>query len=457
MGGIKVNIFWFRRDLRTEDNKGLFFSLSTGACQALPLFIFDSDILEQLPSRTDKRVDFIIQSLKNIEQQLGGNLLCAYGKPENIFEHLCNTYNIGAVYCNEDYEPYAVNRDNTVRDLLSKKGIRFIDFKDQVIFSKKEILKSDKTPYTVFTPYSARWKSKFEEDPAFFTTNFTSCSLMKNVVNPTQYPVFPEPHPKVKFFSKVPSHEQIGFLSAGFSATPFPHINPESLINYSKTRDYPHVAGGTSRLGMYIRFGVVSIRRLVTIAHDSSPEWLNELIWREFFQSIIYHFPYSADNPFKQKYSAIRWRNNSEEIEKWCLGKTGYPIVDAGMRELNETGYMHNRVRMITASFFTKHLLADWRIGEAWFASKLLDYDLASNVGNWQWAAGCGCDAAPYFRIFNPAEQARKFDAANKYIHRWVPELKNGGDNISYPEPIVDHKFARERALQVYRDSLNEI
>lgn len=457
MAGRKVNIFWFRRDLRTEDNKGLFFSLSTGVSQALPLFIFDSNILEQLPSKTDKRVDFIIQSLKIIELQLGGNILCAYGKPEDVFVQLCKTYDIGAVYSNEDYEPYAVDRDSTIKELLRKKGIRFIDFKDHVIFSKKEILKADKSPYTVFTPYSVRWKSRLDEDPAFFTTTFASYSLMKNVVNPTHYPFFPKSLPGLKFFSQVPSHEDIGFKYAGFSATPFPHINPEVLINYGKTRNYPHIAGGTSQLGMYLRFGIVSIRRLVEIAHDNSPEWLNELIWREFFQSIIYHFPHSANNPFKLKYSAIRWRNNSEEIEKWCTGNTGYPIVDAGMRELSETGYMHNRVRMITASFLTKHLLADWRIGEAWFASKLLDYDLAANVGNWQWAAGCGCDAAPYFRIFNPTEQARKFDPANKYIHRWVPELKNESKINAYPEPVVDHKFARERALQVYRDSLNEI
>lgn len=456
MTGRKINIFWFRRDLRTEDNKGLFFSLSTGVCQALPLFIFDTEILSQLDSAGDKRVDFIIQSLKSVDLQLGGNLMCAAGKPVDVFEKLLTSFNIGAVYCNEDYEPYAVKRDIEIKELLLKRGVRLVEFKDHVIFSKKEILKPDSTPYTVYTPYSKRWRSKFEEDPKFFTASFSSSALIKNVVNPGQYPQFPESCSKVKFFKRVPSHEEIGFSPAGFSAPPFPSINTDAIKNYGSTRDYPHLAGGTSKLGMHIRFGNVSIRRLVSVAYEYSSEWLNELIWREFFQSIIFHFPYSANSPFKQKYSQIEWRNDKGDIERWCKGLTGYPIVDAGMRELNETGYMHNRVRMITASFLTKHLLVDWRVGEAWFASKLLDYDLASNVGNWQWAAGCGCDAAPYFRIFNPAEQARKFDPANKYIHRWVPELKNSG-NISYPEPIVDHRFARERALQVFRDSLNEI
>ncbi len=452
----KINIFWFRRDLRAEDNKGLYFSLSTGPCKALPLFIFDTEILYSLPDKKDKRIDFILQSLKSLENQTGGEILTALGKPGDVFERLSNIYDINAVYCNEDYEPYAIKRDREIDNLLQKKGIRFITFKDHVIFSKKEILKQDKTPYTVFTPYSRNWLSKFNQDPEFYSTSFASCSLLKDIVKQSEYPSFPESDTSVRFFTKVPSHKEIGFTDSGFSISPFVHINPDIIKNYSLTRDYPSIAGGTSRLGIYLRFGLVSIRTLIKIALEHSDAWMNELIWREFFQSVIYHFPESASNPFKLKYNSIPWRNDKSEIERWCAGQTGYPIVDAGMRELNETGYMHNRVRMITASFLTKHLLTDWRIGEAWFASKLLDYDLAANVGNWQWAAGCGCDAAPYFRIFNPTEQARKFDPSNKYIYRWVPELKPDNGGKDYPEQIVEHKYARERALNLFKKALNE-
>ncbi len=445
----RVNIFWFRRDLRINDNKGLYFALSTGVCKTVPLFIFDDNILDSLNSGADKRISFMLGALSRLETSLDHKMLYAKGKPCEIFELLTQKIDINAVYCNEDYEPYAVGRDNEVKELLAKRGIRLIEFKDSVIFSKKEILKPDGKPYSVFTPYASRWKKRVMEDLPFYTTNFASSPACINIIPP---PKLNTDSHRLTFYYTTPSHGQIGFTDAGCQISPHPHLNTQTIAGYGETRNYPHLANGTSRIGPYLRFGIVSIRELVLLAVMHSPEWLNELIWREFFHSVIYYFPHSANHPFKQKYSSIKWRNNQKEIDLWCSGNTGYPIVDAGMRELNETGYMHNRVRMITAGFFTKHLLADWRIGEAYFASKLIDYDLASNVGNWQWAAGCGCDAAPYFRIFNPYQQAKKFDPLNRYIHRWVPELKNG--TASYPSPVVDHNSARERAIKTFRESL---
>lgn len=454
----KINIFWFRRDLRLCDNTGLHIALSSGL-KVLPIFIFDSEILEKLPCKKDKRVSFIHNALGNLDLQL----LCFYGKPADAFEWIAGNetlnkfYKTDTVFCNEDYEPYATERDNLVSGLLAKKGIGFKTYKDNVVFSKSDVLKSDGTPYTVFTPYSKIWRTKLNNNPSEYLHHFPSEELTNNFITPNF--LMPDQKEDLKIFARLPSIEKIGFIADDeiidikkTKSKKIELLRKDIIVNYHNTRNFPAIQDGTTRLGVHLRFGTVSIRDAVRVALELNEVWLSELIWREFFQQIIFHFPYSADGPFKRKYSFIKWRNNESEIERWCLGETGYPIVDAGMRELNETGFLHNRVRMIVASFLTKHLLADWRIGEAYFAEKLLDYDLASNVGNWQWAAGCGCDAAPYFRVFNPWEQTKKFDPNAEYIMKWVPEFLSA----SYPKPIVEHTFARNRALETYKQGLEQ-
>ncbi|MES2477952.1 MAG: deoxyribodipyrimidine photo-lyase [Bacteroidota bacterium] len=429
----EVSIFWFRRDLRIEDNSGLYHALKQGA-NVIPLFIFDSLILDKLENRKDKRVKFIhttVLNLKNQLEELGSSLLIKHGKPLDVFINLLNDYEIIGVYTNRDYEPYAMERDNSVKSFLESKLISFSTFKDQVIFESFEVTKGDLTPYTIFTPYSKKWKSKLTD---FYLKPYPVekyvCNLYKT--SPFSYPELNE----------------IGFDSVEDNTGP-PVIDYAVISNYSVQRDYPAMRG-TSRLSVHLRFGTVSIRKLAAIALKLNETWLNELIWRDFYMCIMFHFPYSMNGAFKTQYNKIEWRNNPVEFEAWCLGQTGYPIVDAGMRELNETGFMHNRVRMIVASFLTKHLLIDWRLGEAYFAEKLLDFDLAANNGGWQWAAGTGCDSAPYFRVFNPYEQTKKFDKDLKYIRKWVPEF----EEFTYPRPIVEHKFARERVLNVYKSAL---
>lgn len=428
-----VAIFWFRRDLRLDDNTGLHHALQCGL-PVLPLFIFDSDILSLLDDKHDKRVDFIHQALAPVDAKLksmGSSLCVKAGRPIDVFEKLCAEYDIKAVFTNRDYEPYALERDSGVQTLLRNKGIDFRTFKDQIIFEHDEILKSNGEPYTVFTPYSKAWKQKL-------ATN--------------QHHPYPSEASRnyLQFSTRMPELEEIGFFKTNLIFNP-PAIDTDLILDYDKTRNFPALKG-TSELSVHLRFGTVSIRRLVEIAVKTNETWLNELIWREFFKSILMHFPHVATRSFKQKYDEIQWRNNETEFACWCEGRTGYPIVDAGMRQLNETGWMHNRLRMITASFLTKHLLVDWRWGEAYFATKLLDYDLSANNGNWQWAAGCGCDAAPYFRIFNPAEQTKKFDPELKYVRRWVTDL----DTFEYPQPIVEHTFARNRALNTFAATLKK-
>ncbi len=425
----KINIFWFRRDLRTEDNAGFFNALNAGL-PVLPVFIFDTDILNQL-NANDARVSFIydqLLKLKNSFEKNGSSLNVFHGEPLDFFQQIITEYTINAVFTNRDYEPSARERDQKVKEFLEKKGICFFDFKDQVIFDHNEIVKENGQPYTVFTPYSRKWKTVLSDDAL---NEFPSHKLFHNLL-------------KTKPFGIV-SLEKMRFKVATYWVPGF-DISEEKLKNYAVLRDFP-AEDGTSRLSVHLRFGTVSIRKVTLLAIQSSEIFLNELIWRNFYMDILWHFPNVEKQSFKPEYDQIAWRNDETEFEKWCCGKTGYPLVDAGMCELNKTGYMHNRVRMVTASFLTKHLLIDWRWGEAYFAEKLMDYDLAANNGGWQWAAGCGCDAVPYFRVFNPALQSQKFDRENKYIRKWLPEF--GTD--SYPGPMVDHTFARTRAIESYK------
>ena len=431
----EIAVFWFRRDLRLEDNAGLYHALKENKI-VLPLFIFDTGILDRLSDKADKRVDFIHQVLADLRKRLGqfgSSLLVLTGQPMDVFKKLLTDYRITSVYTNQDYEPDAIIRDNSIKELLDQQGITLKSYKDQVIFEKNEISKEDGSPYTIFTPYSRKWKTVLND---FYLQSYPTEKYFTHFS-------------KIGSFS-LPSLEEIGFQATGFTYTA-PSLNEKIIKEYREKRDFPALAG-TSRLSLHLRFGTVSIRQLARKAVTLSDTWLNELIWRDFYMMILFHFPHVVNASFKRPYDAIRWRNNEREFTAWCTGNTGYPIVDAGMRELNATGFMHNRVRMITASFLTKHLLIDWRWGEAYFAEKLLDYDLAANNGGWQWAAGSGCDAAPYFRIFNPYEQTKKFDQDLRYIKKWVPEFQE----FYYPQPIVDHKFARERVLKVYKEALGQ-
>jgi deoxyribodipyrimidine photo-lyase len=427
-----VAIHWFRRDLRIHDNNALYHALQ-GDNPVLPIFIFDSNILDKLENKKDARVQFIYESLSNIQQQLrkfNSSVLIKIGNPVECWKNILNEYNVKAVYTNHDYEPYALQRDQDIESLLNKNNIPFITFKDQVIFEKSEVVKDDGKPYTVYTPYSRKWRSRLNAEGI---PSYDSQSLLKNLV-PTSI--------------DFPTLQEIGFEKSDL-LFPSDHCADDIIQKYADQRDIPGI-NGTSRLGIHLRFGTISIREMARKGQNLSDSWLNELCWREFYMMILWHFPHVTKGSFKPQYDSIEWRNNETEFQAWCDGKTGYPIVDAGMRELNTTGYMHNRVRMVVASFLTKHLLIDWRWGEAYFASKLLDFDLSANNGGWQWAAGSGCDAAPYFRIFNPYEQTKKFDSDLKYIRKWVPEFQD----FSYPQPIVDHKMARERCLETYKRGL---
>lgn len=429
----KVNIFWFRRDLRFEDNAGLYSALKDGL-PVLPVFIFDENILGKLDDRLDPRLSFIYNEIKQLKiklESLGSSLLVKYGKPETVFADLVNSFSPVKVFTNHDYEPYAIERDALVKTILIEKGVQFNSFKDQVIFEKNEVTRDNGDPYTVFTPYSRKWKTRLAENEIKF---FPSETLLDNFIKTDPF-TLPELH---SFgFTEVPVQ------------VPSRMINLELIKRYDQTRDFP-AEKGTSGMSVHLRFGTVSVRNLIKSAAEHNEIYLNELIWREFYMMILWHFPQVEFHSFKTGYERINWRNNETEFKAWCEGMTGYPIVDAGMRELNHTGYMHNRLRMITASFLTKHLLIDWRWGEAYFAKKLLDFELSSNNGGWQWAAGTGCDAAPYFRVFNPALQTEKFDPAFKYIRKWVPEF----DSFQYVRPVVDHKMARERAISTYKKAL---
>lgn len=431
----KINLFWFRRDLRVEDNCGFYHALVAGL-EVVPVFVFDTGILQQLPDKWDRRVTFIYEEVKKLKQYFetkGSSLQVVHGTPEQAFCSIMSEYEVSAVYCNHDYEPYGMQRDDEIKQLLEKKNVAFFSYKDQVIFEKNEVTKDDGTPYQVFTPYAKRWKEKLKTTPVI---HYPSEEQLKKLAKLPKVPMM--------------DIERIGFIS-NRAELPRPQLTHEMLRDYERNRDFPAVMG-TSKLSLYLRFGTVSIRTLVHKAINSSDKWLNELIWREFYQMILFHYPHVAKSCFKKEYNFIVWENNEDYFKRWCEGQTGYPIVDAGMRELNQTGWMHNRVRMITAGFLCKNLLIDWRWGEQYFADKLLDFELASNNGGWQWSAGCGVDAAPYFRIFNPTVQAKKFDPLNAYINKWVPEA----GTAAYPLPLVDHKVAVEKTIAVYKQALTK-
>lgn len=431
-----VNVFWFRRDLRLDDNAGLYHALK-GEHPVLPFFIFDREILDHLEDKDDARLTFIMNALEDMNKQLHehkSGLLAYYDQPEQAWQKLLKTYEVKTVYTNHDYEPYAKERDSHIEKLLKKAGAELKTFKDQVIFEKQEVVKDDGKPYTVFTPYKNKWLQKLKP---FYLKAYPTHKYFKQLLH------FKAP--------ELPSLKEMGFEK---SSLQLPDKKYKDIIaDYGETRDIPAIKG-TSHIGPHLRFGTVSIRQCATDAHKAHDKtWLNELIWREFYSMILYHFPQTMDHAFRPEYDRIKWLNDEKQFKAWCEGKTGFPLVDAGMRELNATGFMHNRVRMVTASFLSKDLLIDWRWGERYFARKLLDYEMASNVGGWQWAAGSGTDAAPYFRIFNPDSQTKKFDPKLQYIKKWVPEY---ADFSKYPKPIVDHAFARERCLKAFKEALSK-
>ncbi len=422
-----------RRDLRLDDNAALWKALRSGH-PVMVIFIFDKNILDKLKDRKDARVTFIHNRLREIQKQLvalGSDLFTFYSSPLEVFNLLMHEYNVKAVFANRDYEPYALERDKSIFALLEKNNIPFKGSKDQVIFEKDEVIKDDGSPYTIYTPYSKKWKAKLND---FYLKSYPSEKYVDDFLKAKMRPIH--------------TLNEMGFQESDCEF-PSEKTNREIVADYHLTRDIPSLRG-TSRLSLHLRFGTISIRKLANEVRTLNEKYLNELIWRDFYQMILFHFPHSAQSAFKPAYDRVQWIFDETQFNAWKEGRTGYPIVDAGMRELNATGFMHNRVRMVVASFLTKHLLHDWRLGEAYFAEKLLDFDVASNVGGWQWAAGSGCDAAPYFRVFNPQAQQEKFDPEFRYIKKWVPEF----GTPAYPKPIVEHKMARERCLSVYKDAL---
>ncbi len=428
-------LFWHRRDLRIEDNHGLYKALSSSE-SVIPVFIFDTTILSKL-NANDQRVIFIHQEISRLksEYQLAGSDLQIYvGNPIELLPKICDEHAIQKVVANRDYEPNAIQRDLHVYELLKAKNVEFIGAKDHVIFEKNDVLKDDGKPYTVFTPYSRKWKARLTSDNF---NPFPSESILSNLY-------------KTDTSQPLITLKELGFDGVQTVDFPLKSVSESLVSKYSEQRDFPAV-NGTSRLGVHLRFGTISIRALARQASSQNETYLNELIWRDFYQMIIYHFPHSAKDSFKSQYDRIPWDNNEAHFHAWCEGRTGYPLVDAGMRELNATGHMHNRVRMVVASFLTKHLLIDWRWGATYFAEKLLDFELASNAGGWQWASGSGCDAAPYFRIFNPALQLDKFDKQMVYVKKWVPEF----GTPAYPTPIVDHATTTKRTIAIYKETLN--
>ena len=429
----EINIFWFRRDLRLYDNSGLS-AATSDKLKVLPIFIFDTSITNKLPEN-DRRINFIYDNLVEMDSELkkkyNSSLNIFKGKPIEIFKELIGKYKINSIYTNNDYEPYAFSRDSSIKKLLESKKIQFKSYKDHVVFEKNEVVKDDGNPYVVFTPYMRKWKTNLNED----LTNLEEKKVLNNFYTKT--------------ISGLLDLNNYGFIENDKKIESF-KLNSEIVTKYAETRNFPSI-NSTSKLGPYLRFGTVSVRKIVTgLLKFKDQTFLNEIIWREFFMQILFHFPHTSTKSFKPKYDKIVWLDDPKSFDAWKNGETGFPLVDAGMKELNKTGFMHNRVRMITASFLCKHLLIDWRLGEKYFALKLNDYEMASNVGNWQWASGSGVDAAPYFRIFNPHTQIVKFDKNRDYINKWL-----NTDSNDYPNEIIDHKIARKRCLETYKKYLD--
>ena len=450
-------IHWFRRDLRLIDNAAFYHALKSGE-PVLPIFIFDKNILDKLEERDDSRVTFLHETVTVLQKELqafGSTLQVFYGKPDEVWREILNLFQVKQVFANRDYESYAIERDNEIEKLLKEHGAGFSKYKDHVIFDGDEVMKDDGKPYTVYTPYSRKWKAKLLSDDKRWINTEKNADNKFNAPNSFYF----QPYPTQNYFSNlvknisfkpIPSLEEMGFQKSSITI-PSKTIARKIVMNYDQTRNFPALNDSTSKLGIHFRFGTISIREKALAAQALNETYLNELIWRDFYSMILQHFPHVESHAFRPEYEKIDWLNDEIQFEKWCSGKTGYPLVDAGMRQLNATGYMHNRVRMVVSSFMIKHLLIDWRWGEAYFAQKLIDYDLASNNGGWQWAAGCGTDAAPYFRIFNPIAQQEKFDKDGIYIKKWIPEI----DTLDYPKPIVEHKFARERCLEAYKKAFS--
>lgn len=431
----EISIFWFRRDLRLEDNAGLWKALKSGY-PVVPIFIFDKNILDKLQDKRDARVTFLHNRLTQLQRQLakmGATLQVEHSTPLETMKNLAQTYDVKQVFLNRDYEPYARERDEQVFNFWKDNGVEVIGAKDHVIFEKNEVVKADGTPYLVFSPYGKAWRKKLTE---YHSKTYPTEVYFENFLKQDEKP--------------IPSLQEMGFEPTSIEL-PSSVVDESIIKTYDATRNFPANEKGTTRLGMHLRFGSISVRSLLRKGLAGNDTFVNELIWRDFFQMALYYFPNSREKAIKPKYDLIPWETNMDHYQAWCEGRTGYPIVDAGMRELNATGYMHNRVRMIVASFLTKHLLIDWRLGERYFAEKLLDFDLASNIGGWQWASGSGLDAAPYFRVFNPTSQLEKFDKQLKYVKRWLPEYGTS----KYTEPIVDHKWARERCLDRFKTALS--
>ncbi|MFZ5556314.1 MAG: cryptochrome/photolyase family protein [Pseudomonadota bacterium] len=462
-------LMWFRRDLRAGDNAALFHALEAGA-RVYCVFVFDTEILDELPSRDDRRVEFIWESLGELDAalvRLGGGLTVLHGRARDEIPALAARLGAGAVFSNRDYEPAAIARDRAVAARLEADGRDFYGYKDQVVFDTDEVLTQDGRPFSVFTPYKSAWLRRLE-------------------------PFHLKPYPVMRHADalapaaerRLPPLEGIGFRRTNLRALQLPAgatggarllADFGSRIDaYGERRDFPALKG-PSYLSVHLRFGTLSIRQAAAFARERAGEgaagWLSELIWREFYSQILYHHPRVVERAFKPEYDAIRWPDDPEKFAAWREARTGYPLVDAAMRQINATGYMHNRLRMVAASFLVKDLHVDWRRGEKYFADHLIDYDLASNNGGWQWAASTGCDAQPYFRIFNPVSQSRKFDPEGQFIRRYLPELAgcdakrihapwemNRGEQEragviigrDYPAPIVDHDAARKRTLELY-------
>lgn len=471
-------LFWFRRDLRDHDNAGLYHALKDAA-QVWCVFIFDTEILDALPTRRDRRVEFIHASLVELDASLrerGGGLIVRHARAREAIPALAQELKVDAVYTNHDYEPAAIARDAEVEDALKTQGMAFRTFKDTVIFEKDEVLTQAGGTFSVFTPYKNAWLKKLESRGDFYWRAYPVAQYAKALARPPA--------------GDIPSLSAMGFESANIrdiGITPGMRGGAalikdfaKRIADYKAARDYPAVKG-VSYLSVHNRFGTVSIRELVTHARlaqfgkdgggDGAATWLSELVWRDFYFQILWHHPHVERRAFKPDYDAIRWPNDRDLFAAWCEARTGYPIVDAAMRQINQTGYMHNRLRMIVASFLTKDLHIDWRWGEKYFADHLIDFDLAANNGGWQWAASSGCDAQPYFRIFNPVTQSERFDPQGKFIRKYLPELAKLPDKYihapwtappleqqaagcvigrDYPVPVVDHAAARETTLEMY-------